>query len=147
MADVACLDPALLVNPQTPVIELLARPAFLPKGRVVVVDAARRPVGIVSITDIERRIRAGALLNERSPYRTQPHFPSGRAAAHFRSSRRAQGPALLVSPTKAEQLLDAWRMAGWPMTCNEGAQQDVLRCRRGGEEVEALKDEAEDLAA
>jgi hypothetical protein len=35
VADVACLDPALLVNPQTPVIELLARPAFLPTGRVV----------------------------------------------------------------------------------------------------------------
>ena len=68
--DVACLDPALLVSPETPVTELLARPAFLRTGRVVVVDAARRPVGIVSITDIERRIRADALLNERSPNRT-----------------------------------------------------------------------------
>jgi Zn-dependent protease/CBS domain-containing protein len=70
VGDVACLDPALLVSPETPVTELLARPAFLRTGRVVVVDAARRPVGIVSITDIERRIRADALLNERSPYRT-----------------------------------------------------------------------------
>ncbi len=70
VGDVACLDPALLVTPQTPVTELLARPAFLRTGRVVVVDAARRPVGIVSITNIERRIRADALLNERSPYRT-----------------------------------------------------------------------------
>jgi Zn-dependent protease/CBS domain-containing protein len=70
VADVARLDPALLVTPDTPVPELLARPAFLRTGRVVVIDAAQRPVGIVSITDIERRIRADALLNERSPYRT-----------------------------------------------------------------------------
>jgi Zn-dependent protease/CBS domain-containing protein len=69
VGEVACLDPALLVTPETPVTELLARPAFLRTGRVVVVGAGGQPVGIVSVTDIERRMRADALLPQAPPQR------------------------------------------------------------------------------
>lgn len=55
----------LLVPAGLPVTELLARPAFQQAGRAVVVDDERRPVGIVSITDLNRRIRAAALNDER----------------------------------------------------------------------------------
>lgn len=58
---VAVRDPALLVEPALPVAALLARPAFDRVGRAVVVDDAQRPLGIVSITDLQRRIRAGEL--------------------------------------------------------------------------------------
>ena len=54
-------DPALLVGPETLVTELLQRPEFLRVGRAVVVDGDGRPVGIVSITDVQRRIQAEEL--------------------------------------------------------------------------------------
>lgn len=60
--DVARRDPALLVEPATPVTELLERPAFLRTGRAVVVDADGRALGVVSVTDADRRLRADALL-------------------------------------------------------------------------------------
>ena len=56
---------ALVLRPGDPVRPLLERQAFLDLGRAIVVDAQRRPLGVVSITDMERRMRgqrlAGAL--------------------------------------------------------------------------------------
>ncbi|MGZ4271816.1 MAG: site-2 protease family protein [Solirubrobacteraceae bacterium] len=62
VAEVARRDPALMVAPDTPATALLARPAFQHTGRAVVVDGEGRPLGIVSVTDIQRRMRADALL-------------------------------------------------------------------------------------
>lgn len=65
--DVAALDRSLLVTPETAVTELLARPSYLHIGRAVVVDADERPVGVVSVTDVQRRLRADALLPSTPP--------------------------------------------------------------------------------
>ena len=42
---------------------LLERPAFARVGRAVVVDERGRPVGLVSITDVKRALRASRLAD------------------------------------------------------------------------------------
>jgi CBS domain-containing protein len=42
---------------------LLERPAFVRVGRAVVVDGLGRPVGLVSITDVQRTLRASQLTS------------------------------------------------------------------------------------
>ena len=69
VGSVATLDRSLLVPPDTPVAQLLTRSSFLRTGRAVVVDADDRPLGIVSITDIQRRLRADALLPDKTARR------------------------------------------------------------------------------
>ena len=69
VGSVATLDRSLLVSPDTPVAHLLTRSSFLRTGRAVVVDADDRPLGIVSITDIQRRLRADALLPDKTARR------------------------------------------------------------------------------
>ncbi len=54
-------DPALLVGEQEDVAHLLEQPAFARIGRAAVLDDEGRPVGVVSLTDIERAIRASRL--------------------------------------------------------------------------------------
>ena len=55
-------DPELRLEPSHSASALLADPVFRRVGRAVVIDSAGRPVGVVSITDIERRLRAEGLL-------------------------------------------------------------------------------------
>jgi predicted transcriptional regulator len=72
--DLADRDPALLVGEQDDVAELLEQPAFARVGRAAVVDDEGRPVGIVSLTDIQRAIRAAGLQNgTNDPARLVPH--------------------------------------------------------------------------
>ena len=54
-------DPALLVGKQEDVGQLIEQPAFARVGRAAVIDDERRPVGVLSLTDIERAIRASRL--------------------------------------------------------------------------------------
>jgi Zn-dependent protease/predicted transcriptional regulator len=61
VADVADRDPQLAVGEEEDVATLLTRPAFGRVGRAVVVDPAGSPVGLLSITDIERTLRARRL--------------------------------------------------------------------------------------
>ena len=63
-------DPGLLVAADDDVAQLLERPAFARVGRVVVVDDERRPIGVVSITDVQRMLRAARFL---------PHEDEGRS--------------------------------------------------------------------
>jgi Zn-dependent protease/predicted transcriptional regulator len=58
VATVTVRDPQLLVDPATPVAALLARPAFASVGRAVVVDESGATLGIVSSSDLQRRVRA-----------------------------------------------------------------------------------------
>ena len=51
-------DSALLASPETDITTLMARPAFRRVGRAVVVDERSAPLGLVSVTDIERVLRA-----------------------------------------------------------------------------------------
>ncbi len=59
-------DPALLLDEREDVAHLLERPAFARVGRATVIDDSRHPLGVVSITDIERAIRATRLSDTRS---------------------------------------------------------------------------------
>jgi Zn-dependent protease/CBS domain-containing protein len=59
---VAHRQPGLLIAPSHSASVLIGDPAFRLVGRAVVVDPAGRPVGVVSVTDIERRLRAEHLL-------------------------------------------------------------------------------------
>lgn len=53
-------DPALQVEPDTDVARLLERPAFARVGRAVVVSDGQ-PVGLISITDVQRTLRSARL--------------------------------------------------------------------------------------
>ena len=59
--ELADRDPALLIGEQDDVAELLEQPALARVGRAAVLDDRGRPVGIVSLTDIQRAIRAARL--------------------------------------------------------------------------------------
>ena len=54
-------DPALLIGRREDVAHLLQQPAFARVGRAAVIDEDRRPVGVVSLTDVERALRAARL--------------------------------------------------------------------------------------
>jgi len=59
--DIADRDPQLTVAGDEDVARLLERPAFARHGRAVVVDLSGGPVGLVSITDVQRALRASRL--------------------------------------------------------------------------------------
>jgi Zn-dependent protease len=69
VGETAVTDEALLVEPQTGIADLLQQPPFLRVGRAVVVDGERRPLGVLSVTDVQRRLRADALLPPNAPVR------------------------------------------------------------------------------
>jgi CBS domain containing-hemolysin-like protein len=60
-AEIALAEDALVVTPEMPVEDLLRRPAFARVGRAVVADAGAHVVGLVSVTDVQRRVRARQL--------------------------------------------------------------------------------------
>lgn len=61
VGEVADHDPELAVGEDEDVATLLTRPAFARVGRAVVVDEHDEPVGLLSITDIQRTLRAARL--------------------------------------------------------------------------------------
>lgn len=61
VADVADRDTELAIGEEEDVATLLSRPAFARVGRAVVVDDSGSPVGLLSITDIQRTMRAARL--------------------------------------------------------------------------------------
>jgi Zn-dependent protease/predicted transcriptional regulator len=63
VAEIADRDPALLVREEVDVARLLERPAFARVGRAVAVDESGRPVGLISITDVQRALRASRLAD------------------------------------------------------------------------------------
>jgi len=69
VGEIAERDPSLRVSGEEDVARLLERPAFVRVGRAVVIDEDGRPIGLVSITDVQRRLRASQLADR----------PSGRA--------------------------------------------------------------------
>ncbi len=62
VAEAADRDASLVVAEDTDVATLLQRPAFARVGRAVVVDESNRPVGLLSITDVQRALRASQLV-------------------------------------------------------------------------------------
>jgi CBS domain-containing protein len=62
VGEAAVTDQSLLVEPATGIADLLQQPPFLRVGRAVVVDGERHPLGVLSVTDVQRRLRADALL-------------------------------------------------------------------------------------
>jgi CBS domain-containing protein len=67
-------DPALLAGGSGDAAHLLEQPAFQRVGRATAVDESGQPVGVVSMTDIERTIRANRLDSPAGPpQRLAPH--------------------------------------------------------------------------
>ncbi len=60
IGEIAERDPSLLVGEDDDVAALLELPAFARVGRAAVVDGGGRPVGLLSITDVKRALRASA---------------------------------------------------------------------------------------
>lgn len=63
VGEIAERDPGLLVAGEEDISRLLERPAFARVGRAVVIDELGRPVGLVSITDVQRTLRAVRLTD------------------------------------------------------------------------------------
>jgi Zn-dependent protease/predicted transcriptional regulator len=63
VAEIADRDPGLIVGGGEDVARLLERPAFARVGRAVVVDEPGSPIGLVSITDVQRALRASRLAD------------------------------------------------------------------------------------
>jgi len=64
VGEIADRDPGLLVAGDEDVSRLLERPAFARVGRAVVVDEpGGRPIGLISITDVQRTLRAARLAD------------------------------------------------------------------------------------
>ena len=61
VGEIAERDRSLLVGEGDDVAGLLELPAFARVGRAVAVDARGRPVGLLSITDVQRALRASSL--------------------------------------------------------------------------------------
>jgi Zn-dependent protease/predicted transcriptional regulator len=61
LAGVVDRDPGLIVHEDEDVASLLERPAFARVGRAVVVDEPGKPLGLISITDVQRALRASRL--------------------------------------------------------------------------------------
>jgi Zn-dependent protease/predicted transcriptional regulator len=61
LAGVVDRDPGLIVHGDEDVAGLLERPAFARVGRAVVVDEPGKPLGLISITDVQRALRASRL--------------------------------------------------------------------------------------
>ncbi len=70
LATIAHRDPELRLDPSQSASVLLTDPVFRRVGRAVVIDSSGRPLGVVSVTDIERRLRAAGLVS-RSGRRTR----------------------------------------------------------------------------
>lgn len=76
VADLADRDPDLAIAEDEDVAALLTRPAFGRVGRAVVIDSSGSPVGLLSITDIERVMRATRLAGRSSSGSRSPQGPS-----------------------------------------------------------------------
>jgi len=77
VADITNRDPALIVDEDFDVADLLDVPAFARVGRAVVIDRRGSPVGLISIADVQHCIRA---LRFASP-------TGGRGTGHLRRGR------------------------------------------------------------
>ena len=63
VAQIADRDPQLTAAADEDVARLLERPAFARVGRAVVVDDAGKPIGMLSITDVQRALRVARLAS------------------------------------------------------------------------------------
>jgi CBS domain-containing protein len=59
--ELADRDPELILGEQEDVAHLLERPRFARIGRATVTDELGRPIGLISLTDVQRAIRANRL--------------------------------------------------------------------------------------
>jgi Zn-dependent protease/predicted transcriptional regulator len=75
VAEIADRDPGLIVDGEEDVTRLLERPAFVRVGRAVVVDEPGKPVGLVSITDVQRTLRASRIADR--PANKSAHVVAG----------------------------------------------------------------------
>ena len=92
---VADMDPELLIHEEDDVAKLLGVGAFTRVGRAVVVDTARAPVGLLSITDVQRALRTSGLTRDRD----HDGQPKVRPPTH--GMRIASEPAAEAAPQRS----------------------------------------------
>jgi Zn-dependent protease/predicted transcriptional regulator len=80
VGEIAERDASLMVGEEEDVVSLLERAAFVRVGRAVVVDGPGRPVGLLSITDVQRTLRARRLTEPPAAVEARGGGP-GRPAA------------------------------------------------------------------
>lgn len=61
VSEAADVDETLLSSGDVDVATLVSRPAFARLGRLIVIDEQGRPLGLLSITDVQRTLRASVL--------------------------------------------------------------------------------------
>ncbi len=79
IAEIADRDPELIVAADQDIAGLLERPAFTRFGRAVVVDAHSKPIGLISITDVQRALRASRLAGRAINSRARDAMPTRRS--------------------------------------------------------------------
>jgi Zn-dependent protease len=80
VAEIADRDSGLRIGAEEDVARMLERPAFARVGRAVVVDEPGRPIGLISITDVQRVVRASRLADRtasESAHATQAEHRTG----------------------------------------------------------------------
>ena len=78
VADLADRDPDLFVDQDEDVAEILGRPAFVRVGRAIVVGPSGEASGLLSITDVERAVRATWLAGANGSGRGTPAAPGAK---------------------------------------------------------------------
>jgi Zn-dependent protease len=106
VGEVAAVDPELIVDEHEDVAELLGRPAFQRLGRAVVL-VRRGGVGLLSITDVNRVLRALELAGPASstPGRSQPADEHGQGDEHRDLDGHAERRGERVERERAEVVL------------------------------------------
>ena len=96
VAEVMNRDAALLIRASTDVGHLLELPSFTEFGRAVVVDDDVHPVGVLSLTDVQRALRASQL--HRSASAPEPPARAGSHRARDRASRAPPRAGVSTGP-------------------------------------------------
>ena len=64
VGEIADRDPGLIVTFDEDVVRLVRQPAFARRGRAIVIDEHARPLGLISLTDLQRAMRARRLARQ-----------------------------------------------------------------------------------
>jgi Zn-dependent protease len=102
-------DPALLIGGHEKIAHLLDQPAFARVGRAAVIDQEGLPVGVVSVTDVERALRAAATATARAAPPASRHVDGGAMLA----DEALSAEATIDTATYLEHVVAATHESHW----------------------------------
>jgi CBS domain-containing protein len=133
-------DPRLLVGEDEEVTHLLEQPPFQRLGRAVVVDDAGRPLGLLSLTDIQRALRAsqlgGSVSSSDGSWRITPstsrRLAIQAAAGPAPASGNCGPPRVEAADERGSRKRDASPVYTWSSDSLDPSQRMRIRrrCRR-----------------